>query len=59
MILCMCRGVSEGEIVEAVRMGARTLEEVSRRCEGAGFDCGSCQPWIEDHITGRCDDRAA
>ncbi len=42
MIVCSCRGISDRDVVEAVRCGARTLEDVSRRCDGAGADCGSC-----------------
>jgi bacterioferritin-associated ferredoxin len=41
MILCLCRGVSEREVVEAVERGATTVAEVRRTC-GAGTDCGSC-----------------
>jgi bacterioferritin-associated ferredoxin len=41
MILCLCRGVSEREVVEVVERGATTLAEVRRQC-GAGTDCGSC-----------------
>lgn len=39
-ILCRCRGVSEGEILEAIRRGAVTLDGVKRRT-GAGM--GRCQ----------------
>jgi bacterioferritin-associated ferredoxin len=41
MILCLCRGVSERDVVEVVERGASTLAEVRRQC-GAGTDCGSC-----------------
>jgi bacterioferritin-associated ferredoxin len=50
MILCMCRGISDRDVVEAVRCGARTLEEVARSCDGAGGDCGSCLAFIERHL---------
>jgi bacterioferritin-associated ferredoxin len=60
MIVCVCRGVSERQVVEAVRCGARTLEDVARQCDGAGTDCGSCQAYLEHHVTGAfSDDRAA
>ena len=39
-IVCRCRGVSEGEILNAIRAGARTVSGVKRRC-GAGM--GRCQ----------------
>jgi bacterioferritin-associated ferredoxin len=41
MILCICRGVSEREVSEAVAQGAASVSEVRRAC-GAGGDCGSC-----------------
>lgn len=39
-ILCRCRGVSEGEVIEAIRRGAVTIDGVKRRT-GAGM--GRCQ----------------
>ena len=39
-ILCRCKGVSEGEILEAIRRGAVTVDGVKRRT-GAGM--GRCQ----------------
>jgi len=48
VIVCLCRRVSEGDLREAVRCGARTVEELSVRCAGAGMDCGACQPWLEE-----------
>ncbi|MPM40580.1 Monomeric sarcosine oxidase [bioreactor metagenome] len=41
-IICACEGITEGEIVDAIRrpLGARTLEGIKRRT-GAGF--GSCR----------------
>ena len=41
MILCVCRGVSDREVAEAVAQGATSVAEVRRAC-GAGTDCGSC-----------------
>ena len=59
MILCICRGVSEREVREAVRCGARTLDDVSRRCDGAGRDCGSCLVYLERHLEQVCEQPAA
>jgi nitrite reductase (NADH) large subunit len=53
MILCLCRGVSEREVADAIRGGARTLEDVKRRCTGAGGSCGACRPLIEDQLRRR------
>ncbi len=39
-ILCRCEEISEGEVLDAIHAGARTLGGVKRRC-GAGF--GVCQ----------------
>jgi len=50
VIVCLCRGISEREIVEAIRCGARTFEDVTRRCTGAGTHCGTCRPFIEEHL---------
>jgi bacterioferritin-associated ferredoxin len=50
MILCICRGISERDIREAVRCGARTIDDVSRSCDGAGGDCGSCRARIERQL---------
>jgi bacterioferritin-associated ferredoxin len=50
MMLCMCRGVTEGEILDAIRRGAFSLEKIARRCDGAGTDCGSCRADIQAHL---------
>jgi len=55
MILCICRGISERDVREAVRCGARTLDDVSHSCDGAGGDCGSCLTRIERQLQIRLD----
>jgi assimilatory nitrate reductase catalytic subunit len=50
MILCICRGVTQDEIVDAIRRGACSLEKLARRCDGAGTDCGSCRAELQLHI---------
>jgi bacterioferritin-associated ferredoxin len=57
MIVCICRGISDRDVVEAVRCGARTLEDVSLRCDGAGGDCGSCVAHIVRHLDAICERR--
>jgi bacterioferritin-associated ferredoxin len=59
MILCVCRGVSEHEVIEAIQRGARDLRDVSERCDGAGTDCGSCQAYIAFHLSDGCPRRSA
>ncbi len=41
MYVCLCNGVTEGEVLEAIEAGAATVEEVAH-CTGAGTRCGSC-----------------
>ena len=50
MILCICRGVTEEEVVDAIRRGAFTLEKIARRCDGAGTDCGSCRSELQAQL---------
>ena len=49
MILCLCRGVSDREVAEAVQSGASTVAEVRRAC-GAGMECGTCLADIREHL---------
>jgi bacterioferritin-associated ferredoxin len=42
--------VSDRDLVEAIRCGARSFDELSRRCDGAGRDCGSCLQMLEDFL---------
>lgn len=37
--------ISEDEVIQAIRAGARTVDEVGERCE-AGTGCGSCRGGI-------------
>ena len=41
MIVCVCEGVSDREVREAITEGSRTLQDLGRSC-GAGTDCASC-----------------
>ena len=50
MIVCVCRGVSDRELTEAVRCGARNLDDIARHCDGAGTDCGSCRRFIQREV---------
>lgn len=59
MVLCICRGVTQDEILEAIRRGASSLEKIARRCEGAGADCGSCRADIQAHLDAACESRVA
>jgi bacterioferritin-associated ferredoxin len=50
MILCICRGVTEDEVIDAIRRGACSLDKIARRCDGAGNDCGSCRAELKAHL---------
>jgi bacterioferritin-associated ferredoxin len=50
MVVCVCRGVTDAELLSAIRRGACTVESVARRCDGAGRDCGTCQAEIEAYL---------
>ena len=50
--VCLCRGVTHTQVLEAVDQGARTIRQVARRC-GAGTACGGCRPAIEALVRGR------
>jgi len=51
MIVCLCRGVSEGDIRRMVAAGVRTAAAVAAVC-GASGDCGACAPALADLIEG-------
>lgn len=44
-IICNCHQVAEGTLLEAVRGGCRTLQDLAART-GAGTGCGSCRGQI-------------
>ena len=41
MIVCMCHPTSDRDLDAIIDDGARTVEEIGRRC-GAGTGCGMC-----------------
>jgi bacterioferritin-associated ferredoxin len=41
MYVCLCNGVTERDIHDAIQEGASSVEEVAY-CTGAGTRCGSC-----------------
>jgi bacterioferritin-associated ferredoxin len=40
MIICLCRGKSDRDVMKAIERGAETIRDL-QRC-GIGTDCGSC-----------------
>lgn len=49
MYVCVCKGVSDRIVLATIRAGARTVNDVSKRC-GAGSDCGACRGTIRDML---------
>jgi len=49
-IVCRCEQVSEGEILEAIRRGARSLDGVKRRVNAGMGRCqgGFCGPRVQE-----------
>jgi bacterioferritin-associated ferredoxin len=43
--ICLCKAVSEQELVECIQNGATTLEELIFRT-GASTKCGSCRGMV-------------
>ena len=49
MYVCVCNGVTDEEVSDAIEGGAKTRTDVTRAC-GAGGDCGSCHRAIDEMI---------
>lgn len=45
-LICLCMSVSKETIIEAIKNGAKTVEDV-QAATGAGTACGGCIPKIE------------
>jgi bacterioferritin-associated ferredoxin len=56
MYVCLCNGVTESDVDEAIAGGASTLEEVAY-CTGAGTRCGTCRSVVAAMIDRSEDDR--
>jgi len=59
MYVCLCLGVGDKKVREAVEAGARNVSALGRET-GAGTDCGQCRPilerMIDQHTTGGPDE---
>jgi assimilatory nitrate reductase catalytic subunit len=51
MFVCLCHGVTERDVQEAIDAGASTVEEIGY-CTRAGTRCGTCVPVIADMVDG-------
>ena len=52
MIVCMCHPTSDRDVDAIIDDGARTVEEIGRRC-GAGTGCGSCRDELRDRLAAK------
>lgn len=48
-IVCLCKGVTRGEISSCIKNGHRTLDAIGEQLE-AGVTCGSCQPMLKSMV---------
>ncbi|MFO1394329.1 MAG: (2Fe-2S)-binding protein [Steroidobacteraceae bacterium] len=53
MYVCVCHGISERRIEQALREGVRSFEELQNKT-GVGTCCGACEPCARRMV----DDRA-
>ena len=52
MFVCLCNGITNHQVTDAVDAGARTTKEVAAAC-GAGADCGRCRRTVRAIIDSR------
>lgn len=52
MYVCICKGVTENQIRDAVRAGACTRKELAR-CLKVGTACGKCNPQVRELLPNR------
>ena len=49
MIICICRGASDNDVMKAIDRGAESLRDL-QRC-GIGDQCGSCHNSLKAMLT--------
>jgi bacterioferritin-associated ferredoxin len=49
MIVCMCHPTSDRDVDAIIDDGARTVEDIGRRC-GAGTGCGACLDELRERL---------
>ena len=57
MIICICRGKSDREVMRAIDNGASSVRDL-QRC-GIGDQCGSCHTTLRGMLARAAADRAA
>ena len=54
MYVCICHGISEKRLHQAVQEGARSFEEL-QSCTGVATCCGACEPCARQVLDERLD----
>jgi bacterioferritin-associated ferredoxin len=52
VIVCLCHPTSDRDVDAVIDDGARTVEEIGRRC-GAGTGCGTCREELRDRLAAK------
>ncbi|HUS30062.1 MAG TPA: (2Fe-2S)-binding protein [Kofleriaceae bacterium] len=52
MIVCLCHPTSERDVDSIIDEGARTVEDIGRRC-GAGTGCGACVGELHERLAAK------
>lgn len=52
MIVCMCHPTSDRDVDSIIDEGARTVEDIGRRC-GAGTGCGACVEELRERLNAK------
>jgi bacterioferritin-associated ferredoxin len=58
MIVCLCHGVSDRVIDDAIDDGCASLRQIGRNCK-AGTDCGACRSDIKERLRDAEHDRGS
>jgi bacterioferritin-associated ferredoxin len=52
MLICLCHPTSHHEIEAVIDDGARSVDDIGRRC-GAGTGCGACVGELQERLASR------
>lgn len=56
-VICKCKKVTKGEILEAIKKGASSYSEI-KDITGAGAKCGKCKKKIKKFMSKHADDKS-
>jgi bacterioferritin-associated ferredoxin len=52
MYVCLCHGISENRLQQAIQDGARSFEQL-QSCTGVATCCGACEPCAREILDTR------